>query len=144
MCALHVSFGFNDHARAIEIMDRIFQKSGDGTHRLVLSVDGIGGNTVRILRFAQDNETFEASEDEGFEFSELLAVAATGAHGAGLIMRSRNAGKEQVCGWRFKEGIPISLSASQTHFFHTHDLTTGEPLPPGPDVEFVDAPSLLR
>ncbi|MEU7032012.1 hypothetical protein AB0A60_35605 [Streptomyces sp. NPDC046275] len=129
--------------RAIKVFERLLDRAGDGEHRAVLSVEGIGGNTVRVFRFAQEDEKFSANEMEAIAFTELLAVAMTGKHGAGLILRSQKEAEEVLRGWRFDEGIPVPLSAHTTHFCHTHDRD-GNPIEPEAGLKFVTAPSLLE
>ncbi|MFB7032192.1 MULTISPECIES: hypothetical protein [unclassified Streptomyces] len=144
MCAYHIMPGASDEERSARTLVRLLEKAGDGAHRLIVAVEGIGGNTVRSLEFIQSGEIIEASEGEGVEFLELLSVAMTGMHHAILVMATKEDDSETMRAWRFRAGIPSALNAKQAHFLFANDPLTGEPREMRLNVKIDDAPHIIR
>ncbi|ORT54184.1 hypothetical protein [Streptomyces sp. CB03238] len=130
-----------DGEKAMDIFERILEHAGNGAHRLLLSVHAIGGSMVQLFRWLQHDETFVASEVQALDFLELLAVAVSGAHTGGLVMRSQSEeDTSRVCGWKFADGDPHPLNRAEVFDAYCHDPETGEIQPPEPGVEYKDAP----
>ncbi|MCX4417789.1 hypothetical protein OOK43_31615 [[Kitasatospora] papulosa] len=128
-----------DRTRALDIFDRVTEKAGEGTHNLTLGVTGTGGTAVASFPFVQTDEGMAASLSQLNEFCELLAVAVSGAHPSGLVMRTL-AQAETVCGWRFTDGDPLPLHRAEAFNAYCHHPVTGEITLPCPGTEYVDAP----
>ncbi|MEU8701680.1 hypothetical protein AB0C61_29300 [Streptomyces sp. NPDC048680] len=128
-----------DNDRALDIFDRVTEKAGKGTHSLTLGVTGIGGTAVVMFPFVQEDEGMAASLTQLNKFCELLAIAASGAHPSGLVMRTVGE-TETVCGWRFTDGDPLPLNRAEAFNAYCTDPTNGEIIPPHPGTEYADAP----
>lgn len=128
-----------DRNRALDIFDRVTEKAGNGTHGLVLGVTGVGGSATAVFPFMQDDEGMVASCADLHAFCELLAVAVSGAHPSGLVLRTL--GKpETVRGWRFTDGDPHPLNRAEAFSAYASDPLTGDPVVPLPGTEYSDAP----
>ncbi|MFD8406029.1 hypothetical protein ACFV1G_15285 [Streptomyces anulatus] len=128
----------HDRNRALDIFDRVTEKAGHGIHGLTLSVAGINGQASVLFPFMQDDDGMTARDGDLYPFCELLAVALTGAHPSGLVLRT--VGEPQaVRGWRFTDGDPMPLNRAEAFNAYCTDATTGEPIPPDPNTEYEDA-----
>ncbi|MEU4032459.1 hypothetical protein [Streptomyces anulatus] len=125
--------------RAFDIFDKVTEEAGEGTHSLTLGVTGMGGTAVELFPFVQDDEGIAGSLTQLQEFCELLAVAITGAHPSGLVMRTIG-DTHTVRGWVFQDGDPIPLNRAQAFNAYCTDPATGDIIPPDPDTEYADAP----
>jgi hypothetical protein len=128
-----------NRARALDIFDRVTEKAGEGTHCLTLGVTGIGGTGIAEFPFIQDDEGMAASLAQLNSFCELLAVAVSGAHPSGLVMRTMS-DTQTVRGWHFTDGDPIPLNRAEAFNAYCTDPDTGDIIPPDPDTEYADAP----
>ncbi|MEU3708362.1 hypothetical protein AB0E82_39500 [Streptomyces anulatus] len=131
----------DDHEkRALDIFERLLEKAENGVHNLLLSVEGIGGTVVAEFHFAQNELGFMASEEQGMSFCDLLAIAVSGAHPCGFVMRSSTGDGESVCGWAFREGDPIPLNRAEIFNAYCHNPFSGEITSPEPGISYSDAP----
>ncbi|MFB6655306.1 hypothetical protein ACFCZ4_34040 [Streptomyces microflavus] len=129
-----------DENRAIEILDRLIQKTGTGMHRLTLTVEGINGTAFAEFAFLRmEDDMTVGSIEKADQFCVLLAVAVSGAHHSGLVMRTQ-AETESCCGWRFKDGDPLPLNRAEVFNAYCHNAATGEVIAPQPGIEYADAP----
>ncbi|MFJ8871169.1 hypothetical protein ACIRD6_36125 [Streptomyces sp. NPDC102473] len=126
--------------RAMDLFEVLLEKAGDGVHNLTLTVQGFDGTAFAQFFFAQGQFGFSAREEQGLTFCHLLAVAVSGAHHSGLVMRSVGTETEGVCGWRFSGGDPQPLTRAEVFDAYCHNPVSGEITAPEPDVEYNDAP----
>ncbi|MFD3820229.1 hypothetical protein ACFWRZ_34650 [Streptomyces rubiginosohelvolus] len=125
--------------RALDIFNKATEEAGEGTHSLTIGVTGMGGIAVELFSFVQDDEGMAGSLTQLTEFCELLAVAISGAHPSGLVMRTMG-DTHTVRGWVFRDGDPIPLNRAEAFNAYCTDPATGEIIPPDPDTEYADAP----
>ncbi|MFG3142752.1 hypothetical protein ACGFZA_41930 [Streptomyces sp. NPDC048211] len=128
-----------DRNRALDIFDRVTEKAGHGTHFLTLGVTGLGGTATALFSFIQDDEGMTASGHDLHSFCELLAVAISGAHPSGLVMRTLGEPNTACC-WRFTDGDPLPINRAEAFNAYASDPFTGEPVAPLPGTEYADAP----
>ncbi|MFI5905838.1 hypothetical protein [Streptomyces cyaneofuscatus] len=128
-----------DGRRATDIFDRLLQKAGTGKHRLTLTVEGINGTAFAYFAYFLTGEVMVGSLHQADQFCDLLAVAVSGKHHSGLVLRTQ-AGTETVCGWRFKDGDPLPINAAEVFDAFCLNRLTGEIVGPEPGVEHSDAP----
>ncbi|MGW7433353.1 hypothetical protein ACWGIN_27910 [Streptomyces sp. NPDC054861] len=129
-----------DGDRAIDLFERIMEKAGDGTHNLVICVQGIGGTITRSFPFIQHDDVLVANEEKALHFLEMLTLAVSGAHTGGAILRTQTSpGTYDVCAWHFQDGDPRPLNRAEVFNAYCTDVT-GEIIPPEQDVEYKDAP----
>ncbi|MGW4256833.1 hypothetical protein [Streptomyces californicus] len=129
----------HDHDKAFDIFDRVTEWAGRGTHTLTLAVTTDEGTATMKFPFVQDEEGMECSLHDLYDFTGLLAVAASGVHPGGMSMRTMG-DPDTVRGWQFTDGDPLPLTGGQTFNFYATDILTGEIRIPLPDTEFSDAP----
>ncbi|MFF7569673.1 hypothetical protein [Streptomyces rubiginosohelvolus] len=128
-----------DRNRALDIFDRVTEKAGIGSHGLTLGVTGFGGMATAIFPFIQDDEGMAASGSDLYVFCDLLAIAVTGAHPSGMILRTM--GQPQVArGWKFIDGDPMPLNRAQAFNAYTNHPDYDGPIMPLPGTEYADAP----
>ncbi|MFD3728863.1 hypothetical protein [Streptomyces sp. NPDC058671] len=145
--AYHVMPSPSDDIRAADTVERLLERAGLGEHRAVLVVAALFGTaTVRVLEVDRlEGDIIRASFEDTIDFTDLLAAAMTGAHSAGLVLRTIREGEtDKVYAWRFNSGVPISLGKTEAKTAYTTHPVTGEPVPAEKDVEYMEAFSLLR
>ncbi|GAA3015415.1 hypothetical protein GCM10010447_51400 [Streptomyces fulvorobeus] len=135
---LHVPSEEEEH-RAFDIFDRLIQKAGTGKHRLTLTVAGINGTAIAEFTYLLTGDVMAGSLNRASRFCELLAVAVSGKHHSGLVLRTQDE-TERVCGWRFQEGDPLPLNRAEVFDAYCHNPLTGEVVAPEPGIEHADAP----
>ncbi|WP_331734902.1 hypothetical protein [Streptomyces sp. NBC_01166] len=128
-----------DRNRALDIFDRVTDKAGIGSHALTLGVTGIGGTAIALFPFVQDDEGMAANGSDLYVFCDLLAIALSGAHPSGLLLRTMGQ-PQTVCGWRFTDGDPLPLTRAEAFDAYTIHPDTDGPLIPLPGTEYADAP----
>lgn len=129
-----------DYDKAFDIFDRVTEEAGLGTHCLTLSVTSDPGAVIISFPFTNlaVDEGMIASLTEMHDFTALLAVAVSGAHPSGMVLRTLN--PERACGWRFTNGDPLPLTAAETFDAYATNPLTGEPMAPMPGTQYTDAP----
>ncbi|MFD0141434.1 MULTISPECIES: hypothetical protein [unclassified Streptomyces] len=145
--AYHVMPSPSDHIRAADTVEQLLERAGLGDHRAVLVVAALfGTSTIRVLEVDRlEGNLIRASFEETIEFIDLLAAAMTGAHSAGMVLRTVREGEtDKVYAWRFNSGVPVPLGKEEAETAYTTDPVTGEPIPAERDVEYAEAFSLLR
>ncbi|PRH79038.1 hypothetical protein C6N75_11760 [Streptomyces solincola] len=134
----------DDGERALRIFDTLMSKAEDGTHNVLLSVTAVlGGNAVQEFQFKQQGSTFHADPEQALEFVHLLAIAVTGAHAGGMVMRSVSAdgAEENVYGWAIRAGCGDPRPLNRAEVFNAYCTDAeGEPIAPEPGVGYKDAP----
>ncbi|MFJ8848365.1 hypothetical protein ACIRFF_36390 [Streptomyces cyaneofuscatus] len=131
--------GDRDFDRSFDIFDRVTEKAGKGTHCLTLAVRAPEGCVTAMFPWTQAEDGMAASLTRLHDFTDLLAVAVSGAHPSGMCMRTL-ATPDTVCGWRFTDGDPIPLTRSEAFDAYATNPTTGELVVPMPGTEYADAP----
>ncbi|MFE1486151.1 hypothetical protein ACFW80_35230 [Streptomyces fimicarius] len=128
-----------DRNRALDIFDRVTEKAGIGSHGLTLGVTGLNGTATAQFPFIQETDGMAADVSDLFPFCELLAIAVSGAHPSGLVLRTMGQ-PQTVRGWRFTDGDPMPLNRAEAFNAYAHDPVTGDPVVPAPGTEYADAP----
>lgn len=130
-----------DGERAIGIFEKIMENAGDGSHRIVLTVNGIGGDITVTLRFLQHGDAIVVNPERAIDLVEMLAVAVSGAHTGGAVLRTQTApDRSHVCAWKIVDGDPMPLNRAEVFNVYCTDAETGEIIPPEHGVEYKDAP----
>ncbi|WP_329274008.1 hypothetical protein [Streptomyces sp. NBC_00691] len=145
--AYHVMPSPSDHIRAADTVERLLERAGLGEHHAVLVVAALFGTaTVRILEVDRfEGDRIRASFEDTIDFTDLLAAAMTGAHSAGMVLRTIREGEtDKVYAWRFNSGVPVPLGETEAETAYKTDPVTGEPIPAQGNVEYMEAFSLLR
>ncbi|MGV0101297.1 hypothetical protein [Streptomyces californicus] len=129
-----------DYDKALDIFDRVTEKAGPGEHRLVLCVSNGHAAALSSFPFKRDGEDMEACISNAYEFTDLLAVAVSAAHSAGMTLRTTG-DPDTACGWQFDdEGDPLPLTSAEAFSAYATTPFTGEPQVPMPGTEYIDAP----
>lgn len=133
-----------DGERALNIFERLMDKAGDGSHQLVIVVQGIGGPALSQFRYVRKGDLIlHVNEEWALDFCHLLAAAISGCLGGGFVLRTRtDTGSESVYGWRIVDGNPEPLNRAEVFDAYCHNPQTGETVGPESGVEYKDAPTI--
>ncbi|MFC8296012.1 hypothetical protein ACFUJ0_14105 [Streptomyces sp. NPDC057242] len=145
--AYHVMPSPSDHIRAADTVEQLLERAGLGEHRAVLVVAALfGTSTIRVLEVERlEGDLIRASFEDTIDFTDLLAAAMTGAHSAGLVLRTaREDETDKVYAWRFNSGVPVPLGKEEAEIAYTTDPVTGERISAEEHAEYMEAFSLLR
>ncbi|GAA2410914.1 hypothetical protein GCM10010420_44720 [Streptomyces glaucosporus] len=125
---------------ATEILARLLDSAGPGTHHLVCSVSGGTGPLVAVAhveRAPHDTARTarEAAEGERL-FRTVLAAGIAAGRPGGVVMRTAWDGREEVRGWRLHDGGLRPLTEAEVFSAYCTDARTGEPVPPEPGLAY--------
>ncbi|MCS0639576.1 hypothetical protein NX801_28865 [Streptomyces sp. LP05-1] len=134
-CGQDIGRAAFDHAS--ELLTRLLDAAGPGTHHLVCSVPARGESLVATLRTDRGPAGpahFDSSE--GAEFVTVLATGVALDSPGGLVLRTSEPGApDHVHGWRLERGRLAPLAAAEVFNAYCTDVLTGEPVPPEAGVE---------
>ncbi|MFV0130958.1 hypothetical protein ACLGI4_25165 [Streptomyces sp. HMX112] len=124
--------------RASQLLRRLLDAAGPGSHHLVCSVPVAGQRLTAVLR-AERPTTGPALLDssEGAAFATVLAAGILHSSPGGVVLRTTTpAAPDRVHGWRLDHGRLRPLTEAQVFDAYCTDADTGEPLPPEPGVAY--------
>ncbi|WP_331720704.1 hypothetical protein [Streptomyces sp. NBC_01174] len=137
---LRFPIGAGDADRATDIFERLLEKSGNGTHHLVINVVvDDRHHALTNLRFEQHDDSLHISAYEALKFCRLLATGLSGLTG-GIAMRTFSADSESVRCWKIADGDPLPLNRAETFSAYCYNPLTREIKAPEPGVQYEDAP----
>ncbi|SOD64065.1 hypothetical protein SAMN06297387_11445 [Streptomyces zhaozhouensis] len=130
-------------ARAAGLLRWLWERAGPGEHHLVCSVL-LPDTTLSAslgLRPAASGGGRAFGEEEAAVFCAVLAAGLVSGASGGLVLRTaEEPPRQSVRGWRLTAGRLVPLSEAQVFAAYCTDPTSGEPLPPEPDVDYRASP----
>ncbi|MCC3767524.1 hypothetical protein [Streptomyces sp. UNOC14_S4] len=125
-------------ARATQVLRRLVETVGAGTHHLVCSVPAEGVTPlVAVLHVEQGGGRLHLGEAAALVFCTVLAVGIATERPGGVVLRTARPGcRDTVRGWNLRDGRLRPLSEAEVFAAYCTDARTGEPIPPEPDVDY--------
>ncbi|MFD7981624.1 hypothetical protein [Streptomyces sp. NPDC059071] len=124
--------------RASQLLLRLLDAAGPGTHHLVCSVPVDAEQLIATLHVTRDT-TGPARIDsaEGAEFVTVLAAGIALHSPGGLVLRTTTPGdRDRLHGWRLHAGLLHPLTEAEVFDAYCTDARTGEPIAPEPHVDY--------
>ncbi|WP_245641162.1 hypothetical protein [Streptomyces megasporus] len=125
---------------ATELLARLVDSAGPGTHHLVCSLDGRTGPLVAVAHLERaphdDLRTARGAAAEESAFRTVLAAGIAGERPGGVVMRTTRDGREEVRGWSLRDGRLHPLTEAEVFSAYCTDARTGEPVPPEPGLVY--------
>jgi hypothetical protein len=136
--------GWSSFARACDLVVRVLDRAGPGTHHLVCSSATPADTLLSVLDVAcDDQDRVGPDESEIREFATVLATGiATGAAG-GLVVRTIRPGEQdKVYGWRLEGWRLRPLTAAEVFDAYCTDVESGDLVSPESGVDYGLPPGL--
>ncbi|WP_244502552.1 hypothetical protein [Streptomyces oceani] len=150
------TFGADRFVKAAELLNRLLDALGQGSHSLVCSVRTPVAPLAAVLRAECVGERGADThlgdrrpglvwmdDDEALRFCAVLTVGGTADCAGGLVARSQSgtskdqsAPTETVRGWSVRRDGLRALSEAEVFAAYCTDAETGEPVPPEPGVRY--------
>ncbi|GHJ39007.1 hypothetical protein [Streptomyces sp. TS71-3] len=136
--------GWASYARASDLVVRVLDRAGPGTHHLVCSAATPADTLLSALDIAYDTQGSARVDEAAIrEFATVLATPiATGSAG-GLVVRTIGQDtRDRVYGWRLKGWNLQPLTAAEVFDAYCTDTLTGDIVAPESNVDYVPPPDL--
>ncbi|MFF5568957.1 hypothetical protein ACFY7Z_31405 [Streptomyces sp. NPDC012623] len=137
--------------RASQLLLRLIEGAGPGSHHLVCSVPAADEQLLAVLhthrpapRTGPDEAPAGSDEApagfdsaEGAEFVSVLATGIALETAGGVVLRTTAPGTpDRLRGWRLRRGGLVPLTEGEVFSAYCTDADTGEPLAPEPGAEY--------
>jgi hypothetical protein len=134
--------GWASYTRACELLVRVLDSAGPGTHQLVCSAATGAGTLLAALR-VKSGAVRGVDETEAQEFTTLLATGiATGAPGGLVVRTSGRKAHDKVYGWRLRGWSLKPLTAAEVFDVYCTDVDSGDLVSPESRVDYSPPPDL--
>ncbi|NLU71070.1 hypothetical protein HCC30_27975 [Streptomyces sp. HNM0574] len=121
--------------RATHALRAVLDAVGEGTHHLVCSCTLPSGPVTLALETTGPSDT-ALRTPEARSLTTVLASAFATASPGGLVLRTSRPGHhDAVRGWIIEGSWLRALTAAEVFDAYCTDPTTGDPVPPEPDVD---------
>lgn len=134
--------GWASYTRACELLVRVLDSAGPGTHQLVCSVATDADTLLAVLRVDSEAGRSGLDETEAQEFTTLLATGIATSAPGGLVVRSSGGAGDKVYGWRLRGWTLRPLTASEVFDVYCTDADSGDLVPPESRVDYSPPPDL--
>ncbi|TDC62956.1 hypothetical protein, partial [Streptomyces hainanensis] len=128
--------------RAAELLAAVLERVGPGAHHLVATVlPDTAPLAAELTAEIDAGGELRVPEPAALALCTVLAVGLATGEPGGLVARSKPpaGGDQEVRGWSLRGGLPRPLTAGEVFAAYCTDATTGEPIPPEPDVAYLPA-----
>ncbi|MFJ9827740.1 hypothetical protein ACIRSU_25760 [Streptomyces sp. NPDC101160] len=124
--------------RASQLLLRLLDAAGPGTHHLVCSVPAEGDQLIALLHTTRDSSgPARLDTAEGAEFVTVLAAGIARSTPGGVVLRTSTPGApDRLHGWRLHQGRLVPLTEAEVFDAYCTDARTGEPISPEPHVDY--------
>ncbi|GAA2431245.1 hypothetical protein [Streptomyces macrosporus] len=125
---------------ATELLARLLDAAGPGTHHMVCSVGGARGPLVAVAHVERtEHDTLRTARETAAGetvFRTVLAAGIAAERPGGVVMRTVRDGREEVRGWSLHGGRLHPLTEAEVFSAYCTDVRTGEPVPPEPGLSY--------
>ncbi|MEV6006900.1 hypothetical protein AB0M29_08825 [Streptomyces sp. NPDC051976] len=124
--------------RASDLLLRLIQAVGPGTHHIVCSLPAPDGPLLAALHVDAGPEgSVQLAETDALVLCTVMAAASVTARAGGLVLRTTgDDGPDTVRGWSLRDGQLHPLTEAEVFDAYCTDAATGEPVPPEPGVVY--------
>ncbi|MEU2158192.1 hypothetical protein ABZ532_24830 [Streptomyces sp. NPDC019396] len=124
--------------QASELLLRLIECAGTGTHHLVCSVPVKGEQLLAALDAVNGSgSTATLDSSEGAEFVAVLAAGLALEGPGGVVLRTcTDDAPDQLRGWRLQRGRMLPLTEGEVFTAYCTDADTGDPIGPDPGAEY--------
>ncbi|WP_255954235.1 hypothetical protein [Streptomyces odontomachi] len=136
--------GWSSFTRACDLVLRVLDRAGPGTHHLVCSAATPADTLLSALDVA-DDEHGRAHLDESAirAFATVLATGIASRTTGGLVVRTIRPGvPDRVYGWRLESWQLRPLTEAEVFDAYCTDVESGDLVPPESGVDYVLPPDL--
>ncbi|MBP2401770.1 hypothetical protein [Streptomyces syringium] len=126
-------------ARASQLLRRLVEAVGPGTHHLVCSVPAEGDVPLVAVLHTESHADgmLRLGEAAALIFCTVLAAGIATDRPGGVVLRTTTPGHpDTVRGWGLRDGRLRPLSEAEVFDAYCTDADTGEPVPPEPGVAY--------
>ncbi|MFE7413013.1 hypothetical protein [Streptomyces laurentii] len=130
--------GLASYDRASQLLLRLLDATGPGTHHLVCSVPAEDDLLIAVLHATRD-DTGPALLDraEAAEFTSVLAAGIARGTPGGVVLRTSTPGTlDRLHGWRLRDGRLVPLTEAEVFDAYCTDALTGEPIAPESHADY--------
>ncbi|MFI8964526.1 hypothetical protein ACIGO8_20715 [Streptomyces sp. NPDC053493] len=124
--------------RASQLLLRLLDAAGPGTHHLVCSVPAEDEQLVAALHTTRDTTgPARLDSSQAAEFVTVLAAGLARNTPGGVVLRTLTPGApDRLHGWRLHAGGLQPLTEAEVFDAYCTDARTGEPIAPEPHVDY--------
>ena len=136
--------GWAAFTRACDLVLRVLDRAGPGTHHLVCSAATSADTLLSVLDAARDDQGRGRVDDRDLRaFATVLAVGFAVRSAGGLVVRTTDPGtRDRVYGWRLEGWYLRPLTAAEVFDAYCTDVRSGDLIAPEPGVDYVPPPDL--
>ncbi|MFG3349053.1 hypothetical protein ACGF1Z_28845 [Streptomyces sp. NPDC048018] len=135
-CGQDIGRASFDHAS--QLLFRLLEAAGTGTHHLVCSIPAEDEQLLATLRTVRDaTGPARLDRSQGAEFVSVLAAGLALDTPGGVVLRTTTPGApDRLHGWRLRGGHLHPLTEAEVFDAYCTDALTGEPIAPEPHVDY--------